>query len=590
MRGRGGGRRGGLRWGGLRRWGRVGWIAVAITGLVAACGEAGEKTGSATSGETGAEGSGDDGEADGATDGPTDGATGGQHDGGSTSGADEGSTSSPDTGEDDTSTGDAPGDPAPRYDRVQQKSTHNAYQRQEAIIDQLVYHRVRSIELDLHVGKTFEPQIDGDWYVYHTDITDDETSCRRFSDCLGEVQVFAEAVPEHEVVTLWIDLKDDWDDSHAPADLDAQLQAAFGDALYGPGDLLAACPGAPDLAAAARDPACGWPTTSELRGRIVVALTGGGVNDPASRLSTYAALGLEAFVAPDVTGSPALDAAHPSVAIYNAGADELPPAQGSIDAGFVTRIWGLNDAGAWAPAAELGAQHLATDMVNLHQDAWTITHDADGWPFRCTDGCAPVGPEAGAVIGVQVDSGDIWGAADDFWFSHVERGAIAGEWTALVSSANSHVEPFAKGCLMARAGLSADAPYFAVCRPADEEPLRVQLRPTPGAASQAIEHDVVPGGTVAPSSVAWLRLLVDDTGACVTGQGARHFGAWVTIATHCFGEPLTHRGLATSSHDAGPVRILFVSPSEDGIAVSEGDLDGAGIGGASAVTFSGAIP
>src|SRR5690349_15338941 len=41
----------------------------------------------------------------------------------------------------------------PRLDEVRAKSSHNSYERDEALFDQLVYHRVRSIELDIHVAK-----------------------------------------------------------------------------------------------------------------------------------------------------------------------------------------------------------------------------------------------------------------------------------------------------------------------------------------------------------------------------------------------------------------------------------------------------
>jgi hypothetical protein len=554
----------------------------------AACGTAEGQGNADTDADTDAssEGEGDDDGSSGPVDGDAtdvgDGMDGPEGDGGSTTGDDTGAT----TGEPID-----PEDDAPRYDAVQQKSTHNSYQRHEAIVDQLVYHRVRSIELDIHVGKTFEDTIPGDWFVYHTDITDDETSCRRLSDCLQEIVVFAEAVPEHEVVTLLVDLKDDWADAHGPADLDVVLQSTLGDSLFSPDDLRAACPGAADLASAVRDPACGWPRLPDLRGRVIVALTGGGVNGATSKLSTYLAEGERAFVMPDAAGSPSLDAPHSGVAMYNASAEELDAAQAVVDAGFVARVWDLNEASAWSDAMDRGVHHLATDKVNAAEDAWAATHAQDGWPFSCPGGCEGAGPEPGSIVGIEVDSGDLWGTSDDAWFQHEDRSAgPEAEWTVLVSSVNSHVEPFAKGCLMARAGLAANAPYMAVCRPADEEPLRAQLRATPGAESEAIEHDIAASGTVAPSSVAWLRLVVDDTGTCATAYGARRFGAWVQIASHCFDEPLTHQGLAASSHDAGVVRMLFVDPREGGDEVALGELTGTAVGSASAMAFAGPMP
>lgn len=118
--------------------------------------------------------------------------------------------------------------PAPtglRYDEVRQRSAHNSYQRDEAPFDQLVYHRIRSVELDIHVGKTFEPTEDGVWYVYHTDVVDDDTWCVRLGHCLDAVGAFTDAAVEHEVLTLWIDLKDEWDAGHGPDELDAALRS-----------------------------------------------------------------------------------------------------------------------------------------------------------------------------------------------------------------------------------------------------------------------------------------------------------------------------------------------------------------------------
>jgi hypothetical protein len=480
---------------------------------------------------------------------------------------------------------------ASRYDAIRQKSSHNSYQRDEALIDQLVYHRVRSIELDLHVGKTLESTVAGDWFVYHTDLVDDATSCRLLSDCLGELRAFAQAVPEHEVVTLWLDLKDDWADGHQPTDLDAMLEQALGEATWGPAELLAACPGAPDLATAVTDPACGWPSLVALRGRVLVVLTGGDLARSGAPLSIYAAEGQRAFVAPSVTAPADLDAPDPRVAIYNTNAQDAPATAAAVNAGFVARAWDANDEALWQQAVQAGAHHVATDFVNLHRDPWTITHDAQGWPFTCLGPCSPVGPEPGATIGIEVDSGDIWATADDFRFAHIDRTAAPDtEWTSLVSTANSWVQPFAKGCLMARAGLDPGAPYFAICRPADEEPLRAQIRETSGGDTEAIEHDIIPSNTIAPSSVAWIRLVVSEDGTCATGYGAWQRGRWVEIASRCLPTPLTHQGFAAASHDDGPAKLLFVDPQRDGTTIMTDTLTDVSVGAASGQTFDGPFP
>ena len=266
-------------------------------------------------------------------------------------------------------------DPGPRYDEVRQKSAHNSFQRQESLFDQLVYHRIRSLEFDVHVGKTLEPDVAGEWYVYHVDVVDDESHCRTLSQCAAQVAAFARAVPEHEVVTLWIDLKDGFDAEHRPQDLDARLEDAFGAALWTPGDLLAACPGATSLQAAITSPGCDWPTLAAMRGRVVVALTGGDLDDPDGTLATYAGdqpATRAAFVAPGAS-EPAQLGAHDEAVIFNLAVADVALAADVRAAGFVSRVWVLDDAGAWGEAVAAGAHHFATNQINVTQDAWSTT-------------------------------------------------------------------------------------------------------------------------------------------------------------------------------------------------------------------------
>jgi len=499
-----------------------------------------------------------------------------------------------DTGELDTTETTATGEgttgepPAggPRYDDVRQKSAHNAFQRDEALFDMAVWHRVRSIELDIHVGKTFEPDLAGDWYVYHTDITDDATSCVHLSDCIGELDVLARAVPQHEVVTVWIDLKDPWGSDHGPAELDALLASILGERLLRPADLVARCPGARSVQAAALDPACGWPTLLALRGRVIVVLTGGD-----TALAAYD--GTAAFVAPAI-GSVADMSSWPQTAIFNAVVDDVTLAGEIASAGGVVRVYGLDDEPSWAQGLAADVQHLATDMVNADTDPWARTHADDGWPFACRDAsprCVAQGPEPAAIVGVDVDSGDLWGTADDAWFLHVDRtGDPDGTWSAFVATENSWVEPFAKGCLVARTGLEPGAAGLAVCRPADDGRLRVQVRASAGASTTATEADVVAPETIDPEGAAFVRLRVSQDGTCAAGDGSRDGEHWVEIAAQCFSAPLVLQGLTASSHDGGVVRLLFGDLVLDDAPLDLAALTGAALGTASAQAWDGIAP
>ena len=146
-----------------------------------------------------------------------------------------------------------------RYNQVQQKSSHNSYSRYEGVIDQLVFHRIRSIEFDIYRGKIGRPGISNDWYVYHTPIVDTGTSCDKLSNCLQELKTFDQMHPDHDVVTVWFDIKDGWrngiQDPNAFDNLVKQYISA--DDIMKPSDLLAACPGASNIRQAVTG-SCAW--------------------------------------------------------------------------------------------------------------------------------------------------------------------------------------------------------------------------------------------------------------------------------------------------------------------------------------------
>jgi hypothetical protein len=435
----------------------------------------------------------------------------------------------------------------------------------EALIDQLVYHRVRSLEFDIHNGKSGWSEVTGNWYVYHSDVVDHETTCHRLSDCLDELRAFHLANPGHEVVTVWVDLKDAFESGRMPQDLDnritAHLPASW---LFKPSDVMAACPGASSLQAAVTG-ACGWPSTTALKGRFIIALTGGDVSSPTSKLNTYVSNGSTAtsrvaFIAPDLTSSSAIGAKGHAV-FFNIQNDNSSLASSVYSAGFISRVWGVNDSASWSRAVSAMANHIATDKVSYHQDGWAVTHNSLGWPFGCF-GSWPCGgyQESVDVIGAEVDSGDIWGSSDSFLFASEYNSAVTTTtWTAAVNTPNSHVEEWAKGCLMVRESTASNARYFAVCRPADSHKPRIQYRTSTGGSSSSAEVDIVPADTVDQESVTFLRLTVqyDGTQTCAWGYGSQNASTWKLIGSRCFSGLLGHQGLAASSHDSGRVKLLF---------------------------------
>lgn len=520
-------------------------------------------------------------------------------------------TGSVDTDASDT---DAPDTDEPlagaRMNEVRAKSSHNSYERDEALFDQLMWHRVRSLELDIQVDKGGDwPPVAGDWYVHH-DGPGDPTTCHRLSDCLVEIGAFHDAVPDHELITVFLDLKADWNATgQSPDDLDARIAARFGpDELLTPSDLLDGCPGAADLRDVVSG-ACGWPALPSVRGRIAFALTGGGGCAASAKLTQYVDDGATAndrigFIAPEPSDGCDLDAYTASrrhVVFFNYPEARSAEVADALALGVMSRVWGLNDANAWTRAADAGAHHLGTDKINVFEDPWARTHTSGGWPFDCLeDGCGEEPAELDDAFGLEVQSGDMWEGSDSMALRHttVDPG-VGTATTAFVSVVSSHVEPFAKGCLVARASVDADSASFAVCRPADQNPIRVQIRPSDGASTSAVEVPLNPPDTIDDESVAFLRLVVEPSGsgAIATGYASVDRDVWTEIGSHVFPVWLPIQGLAASAHDAGdPVRFVFGHVRR---SVDDGPKDPLGLadlpgsvmlGGASATVFEGAVP
>ena len=459
---------------------------------------------------------------------------------------------------------------------MQQKSVHNAYERDEPPFDQLAYHRARSIEFDIHVGRaTFAP-LTGDWYVYHVNIPGwGTTQCTKLSDCLDEVRAFHLAFPEHEVVTLMIDAKDDFEGegTHTPKDLDSRILAHLDSSwIAKPSDLLAACPQAVSLRQAVTG-SCAWPRLDALRGKFFLVLTGGSACASASRTNQYVTSGATArdrvaFVAPNIDAKCSFASyteSKPHAVFFNMDFANVASAPAVRAAGLVGRVYygglrgGLDERSTWDVAKTSMANLLATDQVNSESAPWARTHTTTGWPFTCFAGCDPKNVEAGRTIGIKVDSGDMTGAYDDFYFARERQSNGVTAWSTLITTASSNVDEWAKGCLMARASDDAESAYFAVCRTADKHAIRLQYRPSNGAST--IEEDTAsgPSDTLTEESTFFARLTVDveETLSRATAEVSRDGVTWVVIDTKQIAAALVLQGLAASSHGSGPAKFLF---------------------------------
>lgn len=173
----------------------------------------------------------------------------------------------------------------PRYDEVFQCATHNSYWVDrgtqgdaaasgvgERLLDQLLVDHVRSLEIDIHRSDV-NPH---DFRVFHT--VPGNSLCDTIAECLGELRAFHRVMPQHEVVTIIMELKDvtssNFDATHTIEDLDQILNDELGDLLYRPKDLLVPCDGRNELSLASCVQGSLWPGLGDLRGRFVVAILG----------------------------------------------------------------------------------------------------------------------------------------------------------------------------------------------------------------------------------------------------------------------------------------------------------------------------
>ncbi|MBX3228080.1 MAG: hypothetical protein KIT84_27355 [Labilithrix sp.] len=485
--------------------------------------------------------------------------------------------------DDDDDDDDGPGGGAPiPYDATVMKSVHNSYERSEPIFDQLLYHRVRSLEFDIHNEKGGAAP-NGNWFVFHENIPGfNSTSCTLLSDCLGAVAAFHAAVPKHEVITLWIDLKDDFQANRQPADLDALVEKTLGrENIVAPKDLIEKCDGATTVRAAVGAP-CAFPTLGALRGKIMLTVTGGSKCDANSKVSKYGGAKPSerlVFLAPDLNAScpPAEYEKHSDVVFFNMSFDDRAHAKTMRDEGLVGRLYkgglggGLDNAGDFAAGRETGAVHLATDKANFEQDTWSKTHGNKGFPFLC-DGCVDR-EEAGDVLGVTATSGDQGSTKDSAFFALAESTKDEA-WSAAISVPSSHTEANAKACLVARASDAPGAVSVAFCRPFDSSPPRILLRKTTDGATT--ENTAAPLFGLSSETSHFMRLELKTAGpdTQIDAQVSRDGKEWVSAQKSVIPGALPLRGVSVSSRGSTKRRALFA-------ALTRADGDGSEVMNAS---------
>jgi len=461
-----------------------------------------------------------------------------------------------------------------RYNEVQQKSVHNTFQRSEGTADQFLYWRVRSMEVDVHHKDPLGNSIPGgDWSVHH-DWYDPISTVSRLSQFLQTIRGLQRLNPKHEVITLFIDIKDPFPISptarHGAKALDALLRHELGPSrIYTPGRFVRRARGATSLREAVEKR--GWPTLRQLRGKVIVVLTGSPTQLEHYATSTEAALGRTAFVSCPVDAASHVPGNGDQIFFNINGEKNMALVGRAHQAGFVTRAYYVNSKQLWNGAAAASCHHLATDKVNESVDQWASTRNGHGFPFSKINGrLAKDAAEVGPAIGIWSRTDDLWGERDSFFF-HYRRctpSTIDATYDYAISGPNSHVEQFVKGSLMARASLDDDAAYFAVVRVGQKHGLRVQYRRRAGGPTIVMARSIGSSGyfghDVDQDTIVHVRLRLSNGGTTATAWGSYDRSRWTKLGSvdftgHTGDKPLLFHGLGVSSHDQpGGAKFLFV--------------------------------
>jgi len=264
-----------------------------------------------------------------------------------------------------------------RLNHVQAKGTHNSYHLEpsetfddshkysHAALDvQLELQGVRQFELDLHLSA------EGHFEVFHLPAgVDEETTCRRFTECLQIAKDWSDANPLHLPLVFWLEPKDlefDWvSDDYVEflgnyEGLESEIRSVWPDErVLRPDEVRGEHS---TLPAALSDR--GWPTLGSLRGHALFVLLDSSAHRQAYLLGHDNLEGRTLFV-----GASTATAAYAGFFKVNNAAREAERVRRLVEAGFIvtSNVDGPEQSDAdnqdkAARSIEAGAHFLSTDI------------------------------------------------------------------------------------------------------------------------------------------------------------------------------------------------------------------------------------
>ncbi len=262
------------------------------------------------------------------------------------------------------------------YNEVSMKASHNSYQRDERLIDQIVWNDevyynngCRSIELDIS-----QSCCNNDWSVGHK--YEYDIHYRQLSQFLSELSVWSRNNPGHDVITVFLDLKHV--ENGFPEALDLyirdHLDIGLGSEVFTPGELMGV-----ESSLRIGALANGWPTLGELKGKFIICLTGD-KNAKSFYARTSPSVRL-CFADMDADPGSVPDSEYHVFFNFHLYTDEMKKwkpvlRECAFDNAAVVRAYVLNNGKLWYNALVSGCNILATDKVSHYE--WARVGD---YPF-----------------------------------------------------------------------------------------------------------------------------------------------------------------------------------------------------------------
>jgi len=163
------------------------------------------------------------------------------------------------------------------YNNKYSVACHNCYEKKYSSSLEEALEYTSTLELDIWDSKYFigKKKCSGtDWFVKHSLFQKGNKNCVGGSlrDCLTEIEQWTRKNPEHEVITIYIDKKEDWGSKRSqrkPEDLDNLISAIFpANTIYSPKEVLQENDNLRNSVQG-----CNWPSTKDLKGKVIFVIT-----------------------------------------------------------------------------------------------------------------------------------------------------------------------------------------------------------------------------------------------------------------------------------------------------------------------------